>query len=270
MLPRLKKIILSKISENRLISLRKHNARRSFDLAPQQLKNQESPSTSPLIAHNYPTRQQINSRPVCGAAIMKIFGREVAIAKKSLWKRKDASVRAVAPEHHVAFDKATSIVSIGIENGESIIDDASIATDAADEETTSSNSFSTTKSSPPETATQLSPPSQSLSQLSVMVSKFISENARKTHNSIKDEKERRDFAFDLKETLKSLRSGSERPPRRSPSAVAHVIDFFAEATESTLFYIESEEERIDFEEHLTKELFQNLQYNETAVSTTSQ
>jgi len=202
---------------------------------------------------------------------MKIFGRKVAIAKKSLWKRKDASVRAIAPEHQSAFGKATAGSSITIDGGERILHDVAMVTDTADAATTSSNSFSTTKSSTSETVTQLSHPPQRLSQLSTLVSKFIADNARKTHDSIQDEKERRDFVLDLRETLKSLRSGKERPPRRSLSAVAHVIDFFAEATKSTLFSIENEEERIDFEEHLTRELFQNLEQDEdeTAVATTT-
>lgn len=74
--------------------------------------------------------------------------------------------------------------------------------------------------------------------------------------------------FDLRETLKALRSGKERPPRRSVSAVSDVIDFFAQTTEGTLSSMVDEEERINFEEHITRELCQNFE-QETAVMTTA-
>lgn len=101
--------------------------------------------------------------------------------------------------------------------------------------------------------------SKQLSPLSSIVSKFIADNARKTFDSIDDEQERKNFISDLRDTLKSVRDGTKRPPRRSLSKTSDVIVFFADTTENTLFSIVDEEERTSFEEHLTRSLCQNLQ-----------
>jgi hypothetical protein len=128
----------------------------------------------------------------------------------------------------------------------------------------------------PETeyAPPLSPPTQlrkQLSPLSTLVSKFIADNARTTHDSIEDEKEQRDFVTDLCETLESVRDGKERPPSKSltprASNTSQVIDFFAETTKSTLDSIQDKDERIEFEEHLTKALRQSFE-QETILMTT--
>jgi hypothetical protein len=106
----------------------------------------------------------------------------------------------------------------------------------------------------------LSPQLRRLSPLSTLVSKFIADNARKTHDCIEDEKERIDFVFDLREILDSVRDGKERPPRKSVyCASSHVIDFLAEMTESTLDSIQDEEERIGFKEHLSRALRQSFE-----------
>jgi len=148
---------------------------------------------------------------------MKIFGRKVGIANASMRRKKDT---AVAIEAVPETESGTG--------------------------------------TPP-----LSPPTQlrkQLSPLSTLVSKFIADNARKTHDSIEDENERRDFVADLCETLESVRDGKERRPSKSltprASNTSQVIDFFAETTKSTLDSIQDEDERIDFEEHLTRALRQ--------------
>jgi len=115
-----------------------------------------------------------------------------------------------------------------------------------------------------ETLPPLSQPRR-ISPLSALVSKFITENARNIHDSIKDEKERRDFVFDLCETLDSVGDGKERPSRRSLSSASSVIDFFVETTKNTLDSIEDEEEQIAFEEHLTRALRQSFQYKITMI-----
>ena len=123
-------------------------------------------------------------------------------------------------------------------------------------------------------APPLSPPTQlrkQLSPLSTLVSKFIADNARTTHDSIEGEKEQRDFVTDLCETLESVRDGKERPPSKSltprASNTSQVIDFFAETTKSTLDSIQDKDERIEFEEHLTKALRQSFE-QETILMTT--
>lgn len=97
-----------------------------------------------------------------------------------------------------------------------------------------------------------------ISPLSALVSKFITENARNIHDSIEDEKEQRDFVFDLCQSLDSVGDGKERPSRRSLSSASSVIDFFVDTTRNTLDSIEDEEERIAFEEHITKALRQSF------------
>ena len=126
--------------------------------------------------------------------------------------------------------------------------------------------FATTATEPspdikPDKETQkqpFSPKLQRLSPLPTLVSNFIADNARKTLDSIEDKQERLDFISDLYETLKSVRDGKKRPARRTSSTSWDVIIFFADTTESTLSSI-SDEERIRFEEHLTRSLRQNFQ-----------
>ena len=105
----------------------------------------------------------------------------------------------------------------------------------------------------------LSPKKRLLSPLPTLVSKFIAENARKTLDSIEDKQEKRDFVSDLCETLKSVRDGKKRPPRRTLSPPWGVIIFFADTTESTLGSIADEEERSSFTEHLTRSLRQSFE-----------
>mmetsp|Transcript_18326 Transcript_18326/g.45498 ORF Transcript_18326/g.45498 Transcript_18326/m.45498 type:complete len:188 (+) Transcript_18326:413-976(+) len=184
---------------------------------------------------------------------MKIFGRKVGIStKQPLFKRKDASV-VVTPALQRIRDKLPRRRTTSA---------TAIATATSDSRSDSRSDTTETSSSPP--STHLSPPSERLSPLSTLVSKFIAENARKTHDSIQDEKERRDFVLDLRETLKSLRSCKERPPRRS--SLSSVLDFFAETTKCTLSSIADEEERIDFEEHLERELLQNFDHEDLVVT----
>ncbi len=98
------------------------------------------------------------------------------------------------------------------------------------------------------------------------MSKFIIDNALKTHDSIQDESERRNFILDLHDSLKSARSDQKPSTQRSLSNVVHVIDFFVEAMESTMLSIYNEEERIEFEEHLTRQLFDNFDYEVTTAN----
>ena len=89
------------------------------------------------------------------------------------------------------------------------------------------------------------------------------------HDSIQDETERRNFILDLRDALKSVGSDQEQSARRSLPKAVHVIDFFGEAMKSTMLSIENEEERIDFKEHLSRELFDNFDYDEAEVATTN-
>uniref|UniRef100_A0A7S0UL32 Uncharacterized protein n=1 Tax=Pseudo-nitzschia delicatissima TaxID=44447 RepID=A0A7S0UL32_9STRA len=186
---------------------------------------------------------------------MKIFGRKVGIStKQPLWKRKDASVVVTPALQRIREKLPTRRTSSA----------TAIATATSQTQATSDSRSDTieTSSSPP--STHLSPPSERLSPLSTLVSKFIAENARKIHDSIQDEKERRDFVSDLRETLKSLRSGKEQPPRRS--SLSSVLDFFAETTKGTLSSIEDEEERIDFEDQLARDLWENFDHEDLVVT----
>ena len=191
---------------------------------------------------------------------MKVFGRRVGIARprKSLRNSKDAS-EAAASHFLLKTEENTAASTVSM----STTTNETETTPTADNE----------RMTPPPTLTQapISQRSQKMSPLSILVSKFISDNARKTHDSIQDEKERRDFLSDLRESLMSVRNGEEQPARRSVSSMTTgVIDFFAEATKSTLFSIEDEEERIYFEEHLTRELLQNFsQPDETVAEDTT-
>lgn len=191
---------------------------------------------------------------------MKVFGRRVGIARprKSLRNSKDAS-EAAASHFLLKTEENTAASTV------------SMSTTTNETETTPTADNETMAPTPTLTLVPISQRSQKMSPLSILVSKFISDNARKTHDSIQDEKERRDFLSDLRESLKSVRNGEEQPARRSVSSMTTgVIDFFAEATKSTLFSIEDEEERIYFEEHLTRELLQNFnQPDETVAEDTT-
>ena len=163
---------------------------------------------------------------------MKILGRRGGVERRPFWKRKGASVRARR-------------------------------LDVAGDERLSESTTSLSASLP------ISAPSPLLSPRSTIVSNFIIENARKTHDSIQDETERRNFILDLRDALKSVGGDQEQSARRSLPKAVHVIDFFAEAMESTMLSIENEEERIDFKEHLSRELFDNFDYDEAEVATTN-
>ncbi len=188
---------------------------------------------------------------------MKIFNRKGGAANRpSLWKRKDASI-AAAPVLQKIKDKFRSPKRR-----------ATVATVTSETlEASAAKSLTSSEGS----STSLSPLSERLSPLSTLVSKFIAENARKIHDSIQDEKERRDFVLDLRESLTSLRSGKERAQRRSLASVSDVIDFFAATTQGTVSSMHDEEERIDFEEHLARELWQNFEHDmEPTISTATE
>jgi len=127
-------------------------------------------------------------------------------------------------------------------------------------------------------------PWRQLSPLSTLVSKFITDNARKIHDSIEEETERRDFVFDLRETLMFDSEGQrtrttgtrgirpQRPPLRSSaspspssSSSSSVIDFLAETKERTLDSFEDDDERLGFQEHLTRELRKSFQQEMTMI-----
>ena len=108
-------------------------------------------------------------------------------------------------------------------------------------------------------------PPRSLSPLSSLVSKFIAENAVKTHNSIDDETERTKFIVSLRDALRSVRDG-KRPlsfssETDSLSSTEKVIDFLAETTGSTLLSMEDEHEREYFSDHLTSVLRQSFRHD---------
>lgn len=190
---------------------------------------------------------------------MNIFVKRVGVERRPFWKRKDVSVRATWPNENGDNDeKAVSEATEGSE----LLDTSMII------ETTRSTIGDERLSEPTTTVSAPIPiptPSPLLSPLSTLVSQFIVDNVRKTHDSIQDETERRNFILDLRDSLKSVRSGKKLSARRSISKVVHVIDFFAETTESTMLSIENEEERINFEDCLKKELFQNFDCDEAVV-----
>ena len=118
-----------------------------------------------------------------------------------------------------------------------------------------------------------------LSPLSKMMSKFVVDSARKTHDSIEDEDEKKDFLVNLKEAMHNspeYRSDvnvnvnhEQRSNRRSSidsqqqdqgdddshkkikmminrRSSAGVINFLVDTTQSTISFIETEEERNEF------------------------
>ena len=189
---------------------------------------------------------------------MNILGKRVGVERRPFWKRKDASVRDTwldqKGNNEKPVSEATEVTEVSdtpmiIEKTRSKIGDERLSEPA------------TSLSAPIPIPT----PSPLLSPLSALVSQFIVDNVRSTHDSIQDETERRKFILDLRDSLKSVRSGKKLPARRSISKVVHVIDFFAETTESTMLSIENEEERINFEDHLKGELFQNFDCDDTVV-----
>jgi hypothetical protein len=164
---------------------------------------------------------------------MKLFGTKVRIANIAIRKKKDAV--AVVEAGATKADKARTTSQPRRLSIRKKMKPKAVVEEGIDN-----------AASPP-----LSTRKRQLSPLSILVTEFIANNARKTHDSIEDEKQRNDFVFDLHEALRLVREGTGRPPRRSLSPASSVIDFFAETTESTLESIEDEKERIDFEEYLT-------------------
>jgi len=92
------------------------------------------------------------------------------------------------------------------------------------------------------------------SPLSNLISEFISDNARKHHDSIKDETRRRYFMSDLFETFESIRTDSKRALRKSLPTECSVINFFAEVAAKTLDSIDGEENRDEFEKNIRDRL----------------
>ena len=190
---------------------------------------------------------------------MNLLVKRTGVERRPFWKRRDVSVRATWLDEKGNNDEKP--VSEATEGSE-VFDTSMII------EKTRSTIGDEILSEPTTTVSAPIPiptPSPLPSPLSILVSQFIVDNVRKTHDSIQDETERRNFILDLRESLKSVRSGKKLSARRSISKVVHVIDFFAETTESTMLSIENEEERINFEDYLTKELFQNFDCDEAVV-----
>ena len=96
------------------------------------------------------------------------------------------------------------------------------------------------------------------SPLSMLIPEFISDNARKHHDSIKDETRRRYFMSDLFETFQSIREDSKRAPRKSLPPECSVINFFAEMAAKTLDSIDGEENRDEFEKNIRDGLRQTF------------
>ena len=96
------------------------------------------------------------------------------------------------------------------------------------------------------------------SPLSNLISEFISDNARKHHDSIKDETRRRYFMSDLFETFESIRKDSKRALRKSLPTECSVINFFAEVAAKTLDSIDGEENRDEFEKNIRDGLQQTF------------
>jgi len=108
------------------------------------------------------------------------------------------------------------------------------------------------------------------SPLSMLISEFISDNARKHHDSIKDETRRQYFMSDLFERFESIRKDSKRAPRKSLPTECSVINFFAEVAAKTLDSIDSEENRDEFEKNirngLRKTFSQEIELNSKRYS----